>query len=79
MASTPAPAAPQQGADGGDADSQFQYMSPPQAAGSPQRLYTEGAPADEEKVNIALKVLRDPVARNSFSRIYSGQRRGWNR
>lgn len=60
-------------------DATYDYMPPPQSGGIPQRLYSQGAPADEERPNVALLALRDPVARNSFSRNYSGQRRGWNR
>jgi hypothetical protein len=59
--------------------SSLEYLSPPQSSGIPRRLYIEGAPAGQEKLNVALKILNDPIARNSFSRIYSGQRRGWNR
>ena len=52
---------------------------PPQTDGSPRRLYTTGGPAVEERVGVALQVLRNPVARNSFTRPYSGQPRNWTR
>ena len=52
---------------------------PPQGAGAPRRLYSTGSPASEERLNVAMKILRDPMARVSFSRVYSGQARGWNR
>jgi hypothetical protein len=61
------------------AEDSFDYSRPPQSAGMPQRLYSLGAAPGDEKANVALRVLHDPVARNSFSRNYSGQRRGWNR
>lgn len=56
-----------------------QFLMPPQGAGAPRRLYSTGSPASEERLNVAMKVLRDPMARASFSRVYSGQARGWNR
>jgi hypothetical protein len=71
--------AAQQRTESRGTDPPLSYLSPPQSGGMPRRLYTEGAPAGEDKINVALRVLHDPVARNSFSRIYSGQRRGWNR
>jgi len=52
---------------------------PPQSEGSPRRLYTTGGPALQERISVALQVLRDPVARNSFTRPYSGQPRNWTR
>jgi hypothetical protein len=54
-------------------------LKPPQSAGAPQRLYSTGSPTTYEKLNVAMKVLRDPVARATFSRSYSGQARNWNR
>ncbi|HTT48276.1 MAG TPA: hypothetical protein VMG39_09775 [Pseudolabrys sp.] len=45
---------------------------------SPQRLYSTGSPASQQRLNVAMKVLHDPVARASFSRAYSGQTRNWN-
>ena len=65
--------------DADAADAMPHYLAPPQGQGGPQRLFSEGAPAGIEKPNVALRVLHDPVARNTFSRVYSGQRRGWNR
>lgn len=80
MAQTfPPSKAPQPDKDGSAAETSSRYLSPPQSAPVAQRLYSLGGPASEEKPNVALKILRDPVARNSFSRIYSGQRRDWNR
>jgi hypothetical protein len=55
------------------------FLMPPQGAGAPRRLYSTGSPASEERFNVAMKILRDPMARASFSRVYSGQARGWNR
>jgi hypothetical protein len=52
---------------------------PPQSEGVPRRLFTTGSPATEARLNVAIKVLRDPIARNSFSRPYSGQARYWSR
>lgn len=75
----PTSTAPQQRTENGETQSPLQYLSPPQSGGTPRRLYTEGAPPGAEKINVALKALNDPIARNSFSRNYSGQRRGWNR
>jgi hypothetical protein len=56
-----------------------QFLMPPQGGGAPRRLYSTGSPASEERLNVAMKILRDPSARASFSRVYSGQARGWNR
>ena len=50
---------------------------PPQSAGVPMRLFTTGGPPNQERMNVAMRVLLDPIARNSFSRPYSGQRRNW--
>ena len=52
---------------------------PPQTDGSPRRLYITGGPALEDRVSVALQVLRNPVARNTFTRPYSGQARNWTR
>jgi len=71
--------APPQKTETGETQPPLEYLSPPQSGGLPRRLYTEGAPPGEEKINVALKVLNDPIARNSFSRNYSGQRRSWDR
>lgn len=62
-----------------DATAPTPFMMPPQGAGAPQRLTSIGAPPGEERFNVAIKVLRDPVARASFGRVYSGQARGWDR
>lgn len=55
------------------------YMAPPQGAGAPTQLRHDGAPPSEERLNTAMKVLLDPAARTSFSRVYSGQARNWQR
>jgi hypothetical protein len=52
---------------------------PPQSEGVPMRLFTTGGPTSYERMSVAMKVLLDPVARNSFTRPYSGQARNWNR
>ena len=62
-----------------DAGTDAVSKSPPQGEGVPRRLYTTGGPATEERLNVAIKVLRDSIARNSFSRPYSGQARNWKR
>jgi hypothetical protein len=54
-------------------------LSPPQGAGVPRRFRIDGAPAGQEKLNAAMKVLLDPTAHTLASRVYSGQRRDWNR
>jgi len=54
------------------------FLMPPQGSGAPQRLYSTGSPASQQRLNVAMKVLHDPVARASFSRAYSGQTRNWN-
>ena len=54
------------------------FLMPPQGAGAPQRLYSTGSPANVERLNVAMQVLRDPMARASFNRPYSGQVRNWN-
>jgi hypothetical protein len=55
------------------------FMSPPQGNGAPRRLRIDGAPRGEVRLNAAMKVLLDPVARGSASRVYSGQARNWSR
>jgi hypothetical protein len=47
--------------------------TPPQSEGIEPRPYLVGGPARIERIGIALRVLGDPVARTSFSRVYSGQ------
>lgn len=54
-------------------------LAPPQGPGAPRRLRIEGAPAGQERLNAAMKVLLDPIARTRASRVYSGQARDWNR
>jgi hypothetical protein len=46
---------------------------PPQGRGVPQRSNLMGPQPGFQRLNIAMQVLRDPVARISFSRVYSGQ------
>jgi hypothetical protein len=54
--------------------------TPIQSEGVPQRPYLAGGPARPGRIGVALRVLNDPVARSSFSRIYSGQSsRRWSR
>jgi hypothetical protein len=48
---------------------------PPQGEGAPRRLFTTRGPATGARLNVAMKVLQDPVARNSFTRRNSGQPR----
>jgi hypothetical protein len=55
------------------------YMIPPQGPGAPTRLRIEGSPHSEARLNTAMKVLLDPAARESSSRVYSGQARNWRR
>jgi hypothetical protein len=55
------------------------FSPPPQGEGVPRRLFSTGSPQSEARLNVAMKVLRDPVARMSFSRPYSGQSRYWGR
>jgi len=53
---------------------------PVQSEGVPPRPYLVGGPARPGRIGIALRVLNDPVARSSFSRVYSGQTsRRWSR
>lgn len=54
-------------------------LLPPQGEGVPHRLYSTGSPQSRQRLGAALLALRDPVARNSFSRPYSGQSRIWAR
>lgn len=62
-----------------DSELHHNNRPPPQAEGTPQRPAQVGAQPGYQKPNIALQVLRDPVARSSRSRVYSGQARGWRR
>jgi hypothetical protein len=55
------------------------YLLPPQGPGIPRRPFLTGAPANEQRFNVAMRVLNDPIARISASRVYSGQARSWNR
>ncbi len=55
------------------------FALPPQGEGAPRRPFSTGSPSSEERLNVAVRVLRDPVARTSFSRPYSGQSRSWGR
>ena len=67
-------------AEAGDAKpAQASGRPPPQGRGVTPRPYLVGAPPGREKPNIAMQVLRDPVARTSSSRVYSGQARDWRR
>lgn len=50
---------------------------PPQGQGAAQRGLLMGAVPGCEKLGIALQVLHDPVARRSFTQVYSGQARSW--
>jgi hypothetical protein len=52
---------------------------PPQGAGVPRRFRIDGAPPTEHRLNVAMKFLLDPTAPTLASRVYSGQRRDWNR
>lgn len=52
---------------------------PPQGQGVPQRPYLLGAQPGYQRLNVAMQVLGDPVARTSFSRVYSGQPGDWRR
>jgi hypothetical protein len=55
------------------------FMAPPQGAGAPRRFFIEGGPMAATRPNAALKVLLDPIARTSATRVYSGQARNWTR
>ena len=55
------------------------HRPPPQGRGLPPRPYLVGAYPGHQQPNIAMQVLRDPVARTSSSRVYSGQARDWRR
>ena len=50
---------------------------PPQGTGVDPKPFAFGAPPRYVKPNIAVRVLADPVARETFSQPYSGQRRLW--
>ena len=52
---------------------------PPQGGAVEPKPFAYGAPPRFVKYGVAVKVLADPVARNSFSQPYSGQRRFWGR
>ncbi len=51
--------------------------TPPQGAGVDPKPFVFGAPPRYVKYNIAVRVLADPIARETFSQPYSGQRRLW--
>ena len=61
---TPAQSQP---ASGGQAEAETTPVQtpfqnpPPQGEGVPRRLYTTGGPATEERLNVAIKVLRIPL------------------
>ena len=52
---------------------------PPQGGGLPQRSNLMSPQPGFQRLNIAMQVLRDPVARTSFSQVYSGQPGDWRR
>ncbi len=52
---------------------------PPQSRGHSQQSGPLGAEPDVQRLNVAMRVLADPVARTSFSQPYSGQQRSWRR
>lgn len=53
---------------------------PPPGEGAPRRLFTTRGPATAARLNVAMKVLRDPVLRMSRTIRYSGQSsRRWGR
>jgi hypothetical protein len=54
-------------------------LMPPQHEGAARRLFSTGSPASQQRLNVAMRVLQDPVARSSFTRVYSGQARNWSR
>jgi hypothetical protein len=70
-------AAGTEAASGGNGEPLF--LLPPQGPGIPRRPFLTGAPANEQRFNVAMRVLNDPVARISASRVYSGQARNWSR
>ncbi|VIO72844.1 hypothetical protein CI1B_44920 [Bradyrhizobium ivorense] len=55
------------------------YMAPPQTGGAPQQLRHDGSPHAEARLNTAMRILLDPVARGLASKVYSGQARNWSR
>ncbi|MGF6310544.1 hypothetical protein ABIB82_004703 [Bradyrhizobium sp. i1.8.4] len=55
------------------------YMAPPQGPGAPQQLRHDGSPHSEERLNTAMKILLDPMARALPGKVYSGQARNWTR
>ncbi len=71
---------PAQASGSAQASASGQAQRPPhQGRGLPPRPYLVGAQPGYQKPNIAMQVLRDPVARTSSSRVYSGQARDWRR
>ena len=64
-------------ADAPEAARHHPNRPPPQAHGTAQRGILMGARPGYEKLGVALQVLRDPVARRSFTQVYSGQARSW--
>jgi hypothetical protein len=54
------------------------FMAPPQGPGAPRRFRIEGSPKMGARLNCALRVLLDPVARTRPTRAYSGQKRNGN-
>jgi hypothetical protein len=74
-AQAPAPAAPAASTE----SAVTSFFLPPQGGGAPRRPISTGSPASEARLNVAMRILRDPVARTSFSRVYSGQARNWHR
>jgi len=54
------------------------FMAPPQGAGAPRGFRSEGSPMTEARLNCALRVLLDPIARTRSTRGYSGQSRNGN-
>jgi hypothetical protein len=83
MAQEPSTPSPQNAAQGGgDSPGGLAPETPyppPQSEGAPRRLFTIGSPMAEERLNVAVRILRDPVARTSFTKVYSGQARNWRR
>lgn len=76
--STKPRAAQASGSDSASTTSRGQ-RPPPQGEGVPQRPYLLGAQSGYQRLNVAMRVLSDPVARTSFSHPYSGQARSWRR
>ena len=52
---------------------------PPQGRGLPPRSNLMSPQPGFQRLNCAMQVLRDPVARASFSRVYAGQPGYWSR